>query len=64
MRDVAAELRVAGAIDLAHAARAEEGDDLVHADLGTGGERRHTCAVDYTPARAEPDSGSSVTVAL
>ena len=31
-RDLAAEARVAGAIDLAHAARAERGEDLVGAE--------------------------------
>src|SRR5437879_4594823 len=33
-RDVAAETRVASAVDFAHAARAEQRDDLVRADFG------------------------------
>ena len=36
--DVAAEARVARAIDLAHAARAERRDDFVGAESGAGGE--------------------------
>ena len=38
-RDVAIELRVAGAVDLAHAARANQRDDLIRAETGTGRER-------------------------
>ena len=38
-RDVAIQLRVAGAVDLAHAARAERGNDFVRTELGTGRER-------------------------
>ena len=38
-RDVAAELRVARAIDLAHAAGAEQGGDPVRAEPSTGGQR-------------------------
>ena len=37
--DVAVELRVAGAVDLAHAAGAERGKDLVGAESRAGGER-------------------------
>ena len=37
-RDVAPEPRVAGAIHLAHAARAERRDDLVGAEAGAGGQ--------------------------
>ena len=36
-RDIAAELRVGGAIDLAHAALADEGGDVVMAETGTDG---------------------------
>ena len=36
---VAAELRVGGAVNLAHPARAERRDDLVRAEAGAGGER-------------------------
>ena len=36
-RDVAIQLRVARAIDLAHAAGAERGQDLVRAEAGAGG---------------------------
>jgi hypothetical protein len=34
--DLAAEPRVLGAVDLAHAARAERGDDLVGTEAGAG----------------------------
>jgi len=37
-RDVAPEARVAGAIDLAHAAGAERRDDLEGAEAGSGGQ--------------------------
>ena len=36
-RDVAIQLRVACAVDLAHAARAERGQDLVRAEACAGG---------------------------
>ena len=36
-RDVAVEARVARAVDLAHAAGAEGGEDLVGAEAGSGG---------------------------
>jgi hypothetical protein len=36
-RDVAVELGVAGAIDLAHAARADGGDDFIGAEARAGG---------------------------
>ena len=35
-RDLAAQARVAGAVDLAHAARAEGGEDLVGPEAGAG----------------------------
>jgi hypothetical protein len=38
-RDVAAKLGIAGAVDLAHAAGAEESQQFVRAETGTGGER-------------------------
>ena len=41
-RDVAAEARVLGAVDLPHAARADGGEDLVGAEAGTGGEGHRT----------------------
>jgi hypothetical protein len=37
-RHLAAEARVARAVHLAHATRAERGDDLVGSETGTGGE--------------------------
>ena len=37
-RDLAMQARVAGAIDLAHPARAQRSDDLVLSETGTGGE--------------------------
>ena len=43
MRDVAIELRIARAIDLAHAAFAQLGDDLVGANSRAGRDGRH-CA--------------------
>ena len=40
-RHVALETRVAGAINLTHSARANLRDDLVNAELGSGGQHRH-----------------------
>ena len=45
-RDLPIETRVAGAIDLAHAARAERGEDLVRAKPGSGVERH---GVEFVP---------------
>ena len=49
-RHVAAQPRVASAIDLTHAAGAEQGDDLVRAEPGAAGES-HACRADYRAAR-------------
>jgi hypothetical protein len=38
-RDVATQAGVAGTVDLTHASGAEEGDDLVGSDAGSGVER-------------------------
>src|SRR5215475_2907695 len=38
-RDLAIELCIAGAVDLAHTARADLGDDLIRAETRTGSER-------------------------
>ncbi len=45
-RDIAIELGVARAIDLAHAPFAEQGHDFVRADASAGGER-HGSGWDY-----------------
>ena len=41
-RDVTAQPRIGGAIDLAHPARAEQRDDLVRADTGSRNQRHES----------------------
>ena len=49
-RDVAVELAVACAIDLAHAARADLTEDLVEAELRSGGKRHLRTPESYAAA--------------
>ncbi len=56
--DLAPELRVDGAIDLAHAARAERGDDLVVTETGARGEGHGVTTVRFAISRAARDASA------
>src|SRR5207253_10333841 len=62
-RDVAADARVAGAIDDAHRAFAEQGDDFVAIEADTGGERHGAERMHHVvyggPVSARVDSRES-----
>ena len=60
-RDVASQARVGGAIDLAHAAHAEWGDDLVRAEASAGGQRH---SGDSTRLRRGGGAGRIVFVVI
>jgi len=53
-RDIAIEVRVAGEVDLAHAASAELGDYFVGAESRTGGHRHGRGRVSFFSARMGP----------
>ena len=48
-RDIATETRIARAVDLPHPARADEGEDLVHAEPRTWRQRHCVGCADYEP---------------
>ena len=58
-RDVAVELRVPRAIDLAHPPRAERREDLVGAEAGAGDEGQ--CVVEYTSRMVAQRGWSALT---
>ncbi len=58
-RDVPVQVSVPRAIDLAHAAPAERGDDLVRADAGSGREGHRSKTLCHRPDQGFDDASSS-----